>query len=282
MTWHTIALVALAGTLAWACNSDDDPQRSTAASGGAKGTAGAAGAIVEATGGASAEAGAPSLGGAIAGTAGMAGAASTVGTPGTAGTTGTAGAAGSGSSGDLVVYDVVETFREPMTQPNDTIFTGTFTYEVKTGVVSNLAGTLTQSMTKVNGVYGSPMTTVSLEHQLSSVPVTLDGTAGLLVTTFALATNDTFTGGGFAPGGTQYYGLNEGMANNHNAYAMIFVSTSDPTVTLTRAQLDKLAYADCTAGGMMMSTCMTGTTVAGYGRAGTMGGYPTSQGITRR
>ena len=169
-----------------------------------------------------------------------------------------------------------------MTQPNDTIFTGTFTFDSTSKTVSNLKGTLTESMTKVNGVYGGPMTTVALANQLSSVPATLDGASGLLVTTFALTTTDTFTGGGFAPGGTQYYGLLEGTPNNNNAYAMIFVNTTDPTVAPTQALLDKLAYADCTAGGMMMKSCMTGTSVSGYGAKGTMGGYPLSLVITKR
>ncbi len=192
-----------------------------------------------------------------------------------------------GSDPSPLVYRVVETFHEPMTQPNDTIFDGTFTFDPATRTVSNLTGTLTQSMTKVNGAFGPPMTTVALAHQLSAVPVTLGGVEGLLVTTFALATTDTFDPSGFAPGGTQYFGLSTGAANPRaggvgNAYAMIFVNTSDPTAALTQAQLDELAYADCTAGGMMMSTCMTGTTTAGYGRAGTMMGYPVSQATTEQ
>jgi hypothetical protein len=195
-------------------------------------------------------------------------------------------AAGGGSApattGQLRFYSVVETFHEPMTQPNDTIFTGTFTYDVGAKTVSNLTGSLTQSMTKVNGVYGPPMTTVSLDHQLSSVPASLDGVDGLLVTTFALPTTDTFDPSGFAPGGSQYFGLSAGAPNpkaggTGNAYAMIFVNVADPAAALAQAQLDKLAYADCTAGSMMMTSCMTGTTVAGYGRAGTMMGIPVSQ-----
>ena len=55
---------------------------------------------------------------------------------------------------------------------------------------------------------------------------------------------------------------------------------SDPTTALTSAQIDKLAYADCAAGGMMGAVCMTGTSVAGYGAEGTMSGYPLSQTIT--
>jgi hypothetical protein len=198
-------------------------------------------------------------------------------------------------SGALNFYRIVETFYEPMTQPNDSIFTGTFTFDATHNAVSNLKGSLTQSMTKVDPTcvstmtnpcaYGSPMTEVALANQLSAAAVTLDGEAGFLVTTFALNTTDTFDGGGFAPGGTEYFGLSEGATNPKsggigNAYAMIFVNTTDPTLTVTQAQIDKLAYADCTAGGMMMSTCMTGTTLVGYGRTGTMNGQPLSQVIT--
>jgi hypothetical protein len=63
---------------------------------------------------------------------------------------------------------------------------------------------------------------------------------------------------------------------------MIFVNTTDPTAALAQAQIDMLAYGDCTARGMMMSTCMTGTTTAGYGRTGTMMGQPVSQVVTER
>jgi hypothetical protein len=199
---------------------------------------------------------------------------------------------GSGSgaataTGLLRFYDVVETFHEPMTQPNDTIFTGKFTFDTTSKTVSNLTGTLTQSMTKVGGVYGPPMTTVSLGNQLSAEAATLGGVSGLLVTTFALATTNTFDPSGFTPGGTQYYGLAAGAPNPKaggvgNAYAMIFVNTTDPTVVPGPAQIAKLAYADCTADGMMMNTCMTGTSMMGYGRMGTMMGEPVSQVVTER
>jgi len=197
---------------------------------------------------------------------------------------------GSGTSapattGVLKFYAVVETFHEPMTQPNDTIFTGTYTFDVTHKAVSNLVGSLTESMTKVGGVYGPPMTTVALTHQLSAAPVTLGGVNGFLVSAFALPTTNTFEPSGFAPGGTEYYGLSSGAPNPMNggvgnAYAMIFVNTSDPTTALAPAQIDMLAYADCTAGGMMASTCMTGTKSAGYGKDGTMMGYPVSQTTT--
>jgi len=206
--------------------------------------------------------------------------------------TSSAGSSTAATTGALNFYSIVETFHEPMTQPNDSIFTGTFTYDATNKAVSNLTGSLTQSMTKpdpncVSGgmgmgtsCYGGPMTTVTLGNQLSAVADATLG--GLLVTTFALPTTDTFDLGGFAPGGTQYFGLTAGTPNNHNAYAMVFVNTTDPTTALTQAQLDKLAYADCTAGGMMMTSCMTGTTLAGYGRKGTMNGVPVTQVITKQ
>lgn len=208
----------------------------------------------------------------------------------------------------VTVYDVVETFREPATQPNDTIFTGSFTFNSTTGVVSALAGNLTQSMTGgcaslagCAGSYGSvPMTLVPLRHQLRSQPVVLGGVAGLLVTSFALTTTNTFFtiagSDGWSPSvgvdvGGVYFGFptapNPASGGVGNAYAMVFVNTTDPTTPLTQAQINRLAYADCTSGGMMGAVCMTGTAAAGYtgsgvGTVGTMGGFPFSQVIIRR
>ena len=197
------------------------------------------------------------------------------------------GSSAGATTGVLRFYAVVETFHEPMTQPNDSIFTGTFTLDTTARTVSNLSGSLTQSMTKVGGVYGPPMTTRALTRQLDATAITLGGVPGLLVTTFFLDTVNTFVGGGFAPGGTEYYGYPDAPSPSAggvgNAYAMIFVNPADPTAALAQAQLDKLAYADCTAGGIMMSrTCMTGTTMAGYGRMGTMMGVPVSQVVTEQ
>jgi hypothetical protein len=187
------------------------------------------------------------------------------------------------TTGLLRFYSVVQTFDEPMTAPNDSIFTGTFTFDTTAKVVSNLTGSLTQSMS------GSPMTTVPLAHQLSSVAASPGGVNGLLVTTFKLANTYTLDPAagtvdptGFAPGGIRYYGFAASTPNPNNAYAMIFVNTTDPTTAPLQPQLDKMAYADCTPGGMMMSMCMTGTTVAGYGRTGTMDGQPVSQVVTER
>jgi hypothetical protein len=194
------------------------------------------------------------------------------------------GASAPATTGVLRFYSVVETFQEPMTQPNNTIFTGSFTFDTTSKVVSNLKGSITESMTKNGGVFGPPMTTVPLNYQLDATAATLGGVAGLLVTTFALTTVNTFDTSGFSPANTGrvYYGLAAGAPNpknggTGNAYAMIFVNTTDPTTALLQAQIDRLAYADCTAGGMMMTECMTGTLMAGYMQMGTMMGYPVSQ-----
>ena len=179
----------------------------------------------------------------------------------------------------LTSYNVTETFYEPMTQPDNTIFTGSFTLDSTTNTVTSLSGYLTESMT------GSPMAVVHLTYQLSVVS---DGNGGLLVTTFALNSTNTFNGGGFAPGsgGGIYYGYltatSPAAGGPGNAYAIIDVNLSNPTSALTQSQIDKLAYADCTKLGMMGATCMTGTTVAGYGAVGSMSGYPFSQVIIKQ
>ena len=179
----------------------------------------------------------------------------------------------------VTTYNVVETFYEPDTQPRDTIFTGTFTFDSVTQTVSNLSGYLTESMTgdPASSEPGYGMTELFLSHQLSAVYDADLG--GLLVTTFLNPTTATFStmfgGDGWSPGNGM--GLYAGFPgpNPGNAYAMIFVNTTDPTASLTQDQINMLAYADCAPGGMMGPTCMTG-----YGTIGTMSGYPVSQGIT--
>jgi hypothetical protein len=192
---------------------------------------------------------------------------------------------------DIVTdYDVIATFFEPDTQPNDSIFVGSFRLDATTGEVSGLRGKLSESMTGGATPYPKDrMIWLSLEHQLSSVSATLDGVDGLLVTTFLHDTTDTLSGNPTF-GGTDAWSPGSGMglfygypgSNPGNAYARVFVNTADPLAPLTQAQIDKLAYADCAPGGMMGATCMTGTSVAGYGTLGTMSGYPVSQVTTKR
>ncbi|MEQ1803320.1 MAG: PEP-CTERM sorting domain-containing protein [Gammaproteobacteria bacterium] len=185
----------------------------------------------------------------------------------------------------IVTYNVTTTFYEPDTQPRDSIFIGSFAFDSDTKTVAGLHGILSESMTGDPIAYPNDnMTWLTLNYHLSSIPVTLDGADGLLVTTFLNNnTNTLYTGlggNGWTPGTAQglYYGFPG--ANPGNAYAMIFVNTTDPTTPLTPGQINKLAYADCAPGGMMGAVCMTGTTVAGWGELGTMSGYPVSQSIT--
>ncbi len=173
----------------------------------------------------------------------------------------------------LTRYNVTLRFYEPDTQPNDSIFTGSFTFNSTTGTVSNLAGKLASAVT------GPPMLTVPLAYQLSAVA---DGQGGLLVSAFALNSTNTFSEGGFAPGSPGlYYGYpaakNPAAGGTGNAYVTIYVNLANPAAALTAAQINRLAYADCTAGGMMGDVCMTG-----YSGIGTMGGFPVSQTVTQQ
>jgi hypothetical protein len=195
----------------------------------------------------------------------------------------------SSSLADVITsFMVVETFYEPDTQPNDSIFVGTFTLNSTTGAVSNLKGKLSESMTGGSAGYpNDTMTWLSLNNQLVSwYDATLGGT---FVATFKNTNTNTFStmlgGDGWSPQagvavGGIYYGFPQPANNSGNAYTLIFVP-DNPLTPLTQAQIDKLAYADCAPGGMMGAVCMTGTTAAGYGAIGTMSGYPVSQVTTK-
>ncbi|MDY0055922.1 MAG: PEP-CTERM sorting domain-containing protein [Methyloversatilis sp.] len=180
-------------------------------------------------------------------------------------------------------YDVVTTWYEPDTQPNNTLFVGSFDYDAATRTVTNLQGQLSESMT---GMMGGMMTWLSLDHQLASwYDAALGGTFAAAFRNTDTRTFWTGAGGngwspesGIAAGGV-HYGFPSARANPGNAYALIFIP-DDPLTALTQAQINKLAYADCAAGGMMGAVCMTGTSAAGYGAEGTMSGYPLSQTIT--
>lgn len=184
-------------------------------------------------------------------------------------------------------YTISTTWYEPDTQPNNTVFLGTFDYDSSSKTISNLKGLLSESMT--GGSTGYPddsMNWLSLEHQLVSwYDAALGGT-------FAAAFKNTNTntfwtgmgGDGWSPAsgleaGGVYYGFPRAASNPGNAYALVFVP-DDPLQALTPSQINRLAYADCAAGGMMGAVCMTGTSEAGYGAVGTMSGYPIAQSIS--
>lgn len=197
-------------------------------------------------------------------------------------------------------YNVTTTWFEPQTQPRDTVFVGSFDYDSATHTVSNLQGQLSEAMTRTGAKLAYPndsMVWLDLSYQLVSWhDSTLGGT---FAAAFKNSNTNTFYNA--APGATDFwspqvgvdngaifYGFPTKASNPGNAYALIFVP-DDPLAALTQAQLDKLAYADCTptaAGGMMMgggmmgSVCMTGTSLAAYGATGSMDGYPKMQTIT--
>lgn len=177
-----------------------------------------------------------------------------------------------------VRYAIETTFFEPDTQPNNTIFTGTFDFNPQTQTVSHLRGVLTESMT------GAPMLTVPIRYQLSIIPANdgSDEKSGLLITSFALNTTNVFAEGGFAANSQGlYYGfnqtprtLNPAAGGVGNAFITVYINPNDLTAPIPPAAINHLAYGDCFAGGMMGDTCMTG-----YSGHGTMGGYPIAQTI---
>ena len=171
-----------------------------------------------------------------------------------------------------LTYNVTAIFYEPDTQPNNTIFTGTFVYDTTTQAISGLKGTLSESMTG-DGVDPATQTLVPLNYQLSSVS---DGQGGQLISAFALNTTNVFQGGGFATGGMKYFGYPAAWnAATANAYVTINVNLTNPLTPLTANPLALLAYGDCKGGGMMGKTCMTG-----HAGGGTMSATPFSQTIT--
>jgi hypothetical protein len=197
-------------------------------------------------------------------------------------------------------YDVTTTWLEPQTQPRNTVFVGSFDYDSSTHTITNLQGQLSEAMTHTGANLAYPndsMVWLNLDYQLASwYDATLGGTFAAAFknsNTLTFKNTEANATDFWSPQlgvdtGAVYYG-NPVKANNPgNAYALIFVP-DDPLASLNSAQLAKLAYADCTptaaggmaaGGGMMGAVCMTGTSAAGYGAAGTMDGYPVSQSIT--
>ncbi|MFO1476425.1 MAG: PEP-CTERM sorting domain-containing protein [Verrucomicrobiota bacterium] len=211
------------------------------------------------------------------------------------------------SHAEIGTYNITETFFEPDTQPRNSIFNGSFTYDTASKTISGLNGLLSESMTDTDGspIDANHMVWIPLNNQLVSwYDSSLGGTFAAV---FKNTNTKTFYNpGGVGPhavaadggdfwspevgvaGGGVYFGFPTKANNPGNAYALIFVPDS-PLDALTQTQIDKLAYADCVptapggmlkGGGMMGAVGMTGTSVAGYGAVGTMNGYPVSQVIT--
>lgn len=197
------------------------------------------------------------------------------------------------TAGPLNFYSITETFFEPMTQPLNSVFQGTFTFNTATGAISNLQGTLLEAMS----MDPSNPTYVTLSNQLETQSVT----GGTLVTTFKNSNTNTFatsysangvtyTGDGWSAAGgvavnNKYYGYGQSGAtyanSGENASATVFIP-QNPLTALTQAQINQLAYADYTLGGQMGSIGMTGVSTLYSASDGTMGGYPQSQVITKQ
>lgn len=202
-------------------------------------------------------------------------------------------------------YNITTTWFEPDTQPKNSIFTGSFTFDDVTHAVTNLTGTLTESMTGAWPAQGTApyydQTLVPLTYQLYSYHDAALG--GTLVATFAKNTTDTFMGNTWTPqDGIDVGGVFAGgpsMKNYaksiQNSYAYVFIpdslstanNASNPLVLTWNeaagtgsAGLSATAYADCAPGGMMGAVCMTATSAKYYDAIGTMSGVPLSQTIT--
>jgi hypothetical protein len=94
---------------------------------------------------------------------------------------------------------------------------------------------------------------------------------GNIVTASVFLENSTdiYSGGGYDPSISEsYYGFNDENERNYNAH---FTFSFDK-ITMTGI-FNSIEYSDCTAGGMMGSTCMTGHNLP---KMGSMGAYPLS------
>ena len=167
----------------------------------------------------------------------------------------------------VVTYNVTGIFYEPMTQPSNTVFNGSFEWDGTS--VSNLHGTMNSTMYDT-----SVFPLLDLDYQLAQ------SIAGNIVTTtvFKENTTDVFSGGGYEAGHILRYGNSDvfgapadGNTPNDNAYfSFAFDKTSMTGI------LDEMVYGDCTPGGMMGQVCMTGHSIAKVGYPGTMDGNPLS------
>lgn len=175
--------------------------------------------------------------------------------------------AASAANASVTTYNVTQTYNQAVyntSHPDwDTVFTGSFSFDNVTNTVSGLTGKLSQAMD------GAPVPGASnwidLTYQLSSIN---DGT-GLVVTVFKNNSVDTFLPSATRPHSGGTFGSNGAMgpyaitSGTQNAFATIYVPLQNPTMTLAQAQIDKLAYGDCTAAALMPrngsgTKCMAG------------------------
>ncbi|MCA1971754.1 MAG: PEP-CTERM sorting domain-containing protein [Caenispirillum sp.] len=158
-------------------------------------------------------------------------------------------------------YSIVTTWYEPDTQPKNSIFTGTFSYDTVSHQVTGLTGTLTESMT---GTFPPPsgntppyydMVQLNLAYQMNDWIASYGGAvtappstnwhqntlAGTFATVFLKNSTNTFStmmgGNGWSPAsGVTNMGLYHGFPGSYgssiqNAYAMIFVPDAVAALT---------------------------------------------------
>ncbi len=155
------------------------------------------------------------------------------------------------------IFDITLTFYEPVYGGNsNTVFNGSFNYDFTTSSLSNLTGTMNEAML-------GPKALLPHELQYDS-PSSSDGSGGLIISAFMFNTTPLVS-----------------TNTNGNANVTIDVSAAQLAETvgaglgLATSLFNNLSYADCSAGGLMGTACMTGL-VGG----GTMGGTPTSEIVT--
>lgn len=155
---------------------------------------------------------------------------------------------------DIRSFDIMTTWYEPDTQPKDSIFTGSFSYDTVTKQVTNLSGGLSESMTGSWPAGGTPplydQTILNLTYQMNDYVASYsratnappstnwhDNTlGGTFATVFLKNTTNTYStmmgGNGWSPqSGADNMGLYYGFPSSYassiqNAYALIFVPDS--------------------------------------------------------
>ncbi|MDD4915884.1 MAG: hypothetical protein PHW13_12700 [Methylococcales bacterium] len=161
-------------------------------------------------------------------------------------------------------FQITEVFYEPMTQPTNEIFTGTFTFDFTTNQILNLTGYLNHSM------YPAAASTY-LGYDV--VSTTSDGNGGYIMSAFALNSSATFLDGGYNPQ----------TSHTTNATGNAFITIDITAAQLagtnsTLTDLSQISFGDCTASGLMGTSCMTGFGTAA-GPYGTMRAYPESESV---
>ena len=158
----------------------------------------------------------------------------------------------------IASYGVTGVFTEPATAIGHTTFTGTFNWDADTEIVSDLQGSINETM---HDPVDFPDQHLGFQLYQSVV--------GNIVTAsvFSKNTTDVFQNGGFTKGDSLKYGFGDGNTTNENAY---FTFAFDKTTMV--GIVDSMVYGDCSPGGLMGGAlCMTG-----HDLKGTMQATPSS------